>query len=54
MERPILAIDAAVNLALGGLLVAFPGDIIEELGLPIVEQSFYPSILGGAAVKRMP
>ena len=47
MERSVLAVDAAINLALGLLLIVFPHDVIDALGVPEVEQSFYPAILGG-------
>lgn len=42
----LLLIDAAINLALGILLVVFPSTFIEMLGLPETESAFYPSILG--------
>jgi hypothetical protein len=39
-----------VNLALGGLLVVFPGPLVDYLGLPMPERAFYPSILGAVLV----
>lgn len=46
-HRLLLLIDGLVNLALGGLLVAFPRPIVQALGLPDTDVAFYPSILGG-------
>ena len=42
----LLSLDAAVNLALGLLLLVFPRGVMEFLGAPIPESAFYPSILG--------
>ncbi|MGD2186239.1 MAG: hypothetical protein PVI71_08930 [Desulfobacterales bacterium] len=48
MKGPtLLKTDAAINLILGILLMAFPLKLVEALGLPTVDPSFYPSILGG-------
>lgn len=43
----LLKIDAAINLILGILLLAFPLKLVKALGVPMAEPSFYPSILGG-------
>ena len=43
----LLKIDAAINLILGILLLAFPIKLVKALGVPMAEPSFYPSILGG-------
>ena len=43
---PLLAWDAAINLVLGMLLVAFPAGVVRALGVPETEEVFYPSILG--------
>ena len=43
----LLKTDAAINLILGILLMAFPLRLVKALGLPIVYPTFYPSILGG-------
>ena len=43
----LLKTDAAINLILGILLIAFPLRLVKALGLPIVYPTFYPSILGG-------
>ena len=45
--RRLLVVDAAVNLALGVLLLLFPLGIAGPLGVPRPESGFYPSILGG-------
>ncbi len=43
----LLKADAAINLILGILLMAFPAGLVKALGIPIAEPSFYPTILGG-------
>ena len=43
----LLKIDAAINLILGILLLAFPLELVQALGMPMADPSFYPSILGG-------
>ena len=43
----VLIVDAAINLILGLLLITFPQKVVQLLGVPMVEHSFYPSILGG-------
>ena len=43
----LLKIDAAINLILGILLLAFPLKLVQALGIPMADPSFYPSILGG-------
>ena len=48
MNRPaVLAADAAINLLLGILLLAFRSELADFLGVPPTEQTFYPTILGG-------
>jgi len=39
--------DAAINLILGILLMAFPAGLVKALGIPMADPSFYPTILGG-------
>jgi hypothetical protein len=46
----LLIIDAAINLALGVLLVCFPAQTVQTLGLPQFEQTFYLSILGAVLI----
>lgn len=46
-KRILLAIDGAVNLLLGVLLLLFPAGMLEFLGLPNVTHHFYTTILGG-------
>jgi hypothetical protein len=43
----ILMVDAVINLVLGVLLIFFPPLVVEFLGVPTVDNAFYPSILGG-------
>jgi hypothetical protein len=50
LRNPVLLIDALINLFLGGLLLTFPSGIVELLGIPKTEQSFYPSILGAVLI----
>ncbi len=45
-KKSLLEIDAIVNLALGLPLTIFPHRVPEVLGIPISDNSFYPSILG--------
>ena len=46
-SKAILILDAAINLILGSLLLVFSPRIVQLLGVPAAEQSFYPNILGG-------
>ena len=43
----LLKIDAAINLILGVLLMAFPAGLVRALGLPLTVPAFYATILGG-------
>jgi hypothetical protein len=45
-HKVLLAIDAIVNLLLGGILLLFPAGLLDLLGLPETNTFFYPSILG--------
>jgi hypothetical protein len=48
MQRAtLLAIDATINLLLGGLLIAFSDGLASLLGVPQASHGFYPNILGG-------
>ena len=42
----LLLVDAAINLGLGALLIAFPSRLVALLGIPDAPSRFYPSILG--------
>jgi hypothetical protein len=47
MKRPkVLLLDSAINIVLGFLLLIFPERLVNLLGMPPAEPSFYPSILG--------
>jgi hypothetical protein len=46
-KRNILLIDAIINFVLALLLGIFPKEVISFLGLPMVSNPFYASILGG-------
>ncbi len=46
----MLLVDAAINLILGLLLVIFPLELFEFLGLPLEAPPFYASILGAVLV----
>lgn len=45
--RSLLLTDALINLVLGGLLIAYPHQLVVLLGLPEVPSAFYPNVLGG-------
>ena len=45
-SKAVLLMDAAINLGLGALLLAFPQNLVELLGVPNTDTRFYPSILG--------
>jgi len=49
-QKFILLIDFIINLILGILLLAYSNRLSEYLGVPKVESSFYPNILGGVFV----
>lgn len=46
----MLLIDAIINLILGLLLLAFPLDVFQLLGLPVEAPPFYANILGAVLV----
>lgn len=46
----ILLVDALINLVLGVLLVTFPNRVVELLGVPRTDATFYPSILGAVLI----
>ena len=46
-RKSILLIDAIINFVLAFLLGIFPKEFIGFLGLPVVSNPFYASILGG-------
>ena len=43
----LLKVDAAINLILGILLMAFPERLVKALGIPMEVPAFYATILGG-------
>jgi hypothetical protein len=43
----LLKADAAINLILGVLLMAFPAKLVKALGIPMADPSFYATVLGG-------
>ena len=45
-QNVVLAVDAAINIVLGVLLIAFPRPLVDALGVPASQSAFYPSILG--------
>jgi len=45
-HRVLLAVDAAVNLGLGAILLCFPTGLVGFLGLPPTDTFFYASLLG--------
>ena len=46
MRPTLLHVDAAINLALGVLLLWFPVSVVEWLGIPRSEPGFYRGVLG--------
>lgn len=44
--KKLLIIDGIVNLLLGVLLLLFPFGLAQQLGLPIPDTQFYPSLFG--------
>jgi hypothetical protein len=45
-RSPVLLIDGFINLMLGVALVTFPTKLVDFLGVPMTDVTFYPSILG--------
>jgi hypothetical protein len=45
-RNKLLVVDATINVLLGILLVFYPKNLISFIGIPVVEQPFYASILG--------
>jgi hypothetical protein len=43
----LLKVDAAINIILGILLMAFPTGLVRALGIPMEVPAFYATILGG-------
>ena len=43
----LLAVDGAINVVLGVLLIVFPEVLVTALGVPAASPAFYPSVLGG-------
>ena len=53
MDKKLLRIDAIINIILGILLlllIPFPHQLPEFLGVPAIDHGFYPSIMGGVFV----
>ncbi|MGA1789911.1 MAG: hypothetical protein ACMUIM_00370 [bacterium] len=46
LEKHLLLTDAIINLLLGVLLIFYPVPVVKFIGIPLVEKSFYVSILG--------
>jgi len=46
-RKSILLVDAIINFVLAFLLGIFPKGVIGFLGMPVVSNPFYASILGG-------
>jgi hypothetical protein len=49
-QKLILLVDFIINLVLGILLLAYSSNLAFYLGVPEVESSFYPNILGGVFI----
>jgi hypothetical protein len=50
MHKNLLLADAVINLVLGALLLIYPQNLVEALGLPPVRSAFFPSVLGGVLI----
>jgi hypothetical protein len=48
--KPVLLVDASVNLVLGVVLLAFGTPAVQSLGIPPASSAFYPNILGGVFI----
>jgi mannose/fructose/N-acetylgalactosamine-specific phosphotransferase system component IIC len=46
----LLLVDALINLMLGVLLTTFPKSVVDFLGVPDTDATFYPSILGAVLI----
>ena len=46
----ILIVDAAINFALGILLLLFSSSVVTTLGIPPSSSGFYPNILGAVFI----
>ncbi len=46
----LLELDGAGNVAIGLLLLVFPARVIDWLGVPASESSFYPSLFGSVLI----
>ena len=49
-KKTLLLIDAIINLALGVLLGLFPKKLVGMIGIPVLANPFYASILGGVLI----
>lgn len=47
MQKALLLADAAINLLLGALLLSYPQGLVDTLGMPPVNTTLFPRILGG-------
>jgi hypothetical protein len=45
-----LVVDAFINLLLGFLLLIFPIEIVQCIGIPEIESAFYPNLLGAVLI----
>ncbi len=50
MRRTLLELDGFGNILLGLVLAMFPAPVARILGLPDVEQAFYPSLFGAVLI----
>ncbi len=49
-RKAVLLVDALINLLLGVLLLIYSPDLAIRMGVPVVESSFYPNILGAVFI----
>lgn len=46
----VLIVDALISFVLGAVLAVFPKSLIDLLGLPATEATFYPRLLGAVVI----
>jgi hypothetical protein len=49
-RKTLLILDSIINFVLGLLLVAYSPKLAIFFGVPVVESSFYPNVLGGVLI----
>lgn len=50
IRKIVLLIDAVINLFLGVFLIAYPPALVARWGLPKVNETFFPNVLGAVLI----